>query len=308
MTPARSLLRSSPLLALALTMATGCEVDKLLGELDDTSATGSTGDGTGAPSSSSGPASGSGVAEDTSSGAPEGTSGGGETSSDTDGTAGAVCDPPPESLVINVDFEAEAIPESGELVVDASCVVQGMVENGDTRSYTVECDEDGVAAVHELVVRRSTGPIDLPLTVGTPIHLQVARNYPIDSGLYLHVVIRDAAGELVLGQRSGRTEPGLDVDVDAWFAPLEYALAFGDCEPEPYEDPGGSFIVDPCPGAETRLAVDFQLGDDAIHLLELTSGQLGPLSIFVTSARHHPPEEGCPLPVDRFSFVAYREA
>lgn len=304
MTRARSSNPTVSLLTLALAAASGCEIDMKLGELDDTSTSASATDdameasSAGSTSAASGN---SGVAEDT---------GGSETGSETDETAGEACLPPPEALTFQVYFDEEPPAEDvWELVVDADCVVAGVADEGDIRFYSFECDEgDDLPVSHQLEVRRSTGPIDLPMAAGTPVHVQVARDYPIDSGGFNYVVVRDAAGELVLGWYGGGIVPeDLGVDVEAWFAPLEYALAFGDCEPVPYEDPGGSFIVDPCPAAETRLAVGFQLGDEGIHLLERTSGQLGPLSLFVPYARHLDPVAECHLPLDAFAFVAFRE-
>jgi hypothetical protein len=104
----------------------------------------------------------------------------------------------------------------------------------------------------------------------------------------------------------GEIPPMLGIDVAPWFSPITYALSFGDCDPEPYEAPG-MFIEEPCPAQRTRLAVDFLIGDDGIHLLDRTSGPLGPFSLFVTSARHLDPQgDSCDLPLDAFSFVVYR--
>jgi hypothetical protein len=311
MTPPRSSSCSIPL-ALALAATTGCEIEMTLGELDDTSTTAAAGDGTEASSSATSSASNtSGVAEDTSSGVAEDTSGVAEdTSSDTDETAGAVCNPPPEDFWINVILNDEPVERDPYYrFVDADCVVQGVVEDGIYRIYTFECDEGGIPVPHELQAGSSAGPLELPLTAGTPVHLQLFKDYPIDFGGLPYVMVRDAAGDLVLGYYGGGSVPAEVGNVDAWFAPLAFELAFGDCEPEPFEEPGTMFIIDPCPAVRTRLAVDFQLGDEGIHLLDHTSGQLGPLSLFVASARHLDPvgEDTCGFAPDGFSFVAYRE-
>lgn len=316
MTFARPSHRSSSLFALALTAATGCQIDMKLGELDDPS---SSSDGTGSATSTTEDPGHSGVNEDTSAGSATSmgplTSGDTETTAapdETTDTAAEACLPLPESLFISVEIDVEVPFEVSELSLDADCTVVSVTDDDDARLYGIECDEEGNAPVpHLLEVERSPGPIELPLAVGAAIHVQVEKCYPIDHGCYDYIVVRDMAGELVLGRYDGYpVNPAVEVDVDAWFAPLEYGLAFGDCEPVPYVDMGGSFIVDPCPAAETRLAVDFQLGDESIHLLAGTSGQLGALSFYVTGARHLDPVEGeewCGQPVDTFSFVTYRE-
>lgn len=317
MTFARPSLRSSSFVALALTAASGCQIDMKLGELDDPS---SSSDGMGSVTSTTADPGNSGV-EDTSTGSATSmgplTSGDAETTAatttdETTDTAAEACLPLPELLRVSVEIDVEVPLGVWELSLDADCTVMSVTDDEDARLYAIECDEDGNAPVpHLLEVERSSGPIDLPLAVGTSIHVQVEKCYPIDYGCYDYIVVRDAAGELVLGRYDGYpVNPAVDVDVDAWFAPLEYGLGFGDCEPVPYVDMGGSFIVDPCPAAETRLAVDFQLGDEGIHLLDRTSGQLGALSLVVTGARHLDPVEGeewCGEPVDTFAFVAYRE-
>lgn len=293
----------------------GCEIDMKLGELDDpsTSAASTTDDDPdGSSTASTTAASGhTGVAEDTSTGSA--TSGGLETTDDAGDTGAEVCMPLPEDLGVFVNFDAEPAFDNWDVTMEADCTVVSVSERGNERRYLLECDEGGNAPVnHLLVVERTSGPIDLPLAAGTPIHLQVNKVDPIDTPNYHFIVVRDAAGEIVLARYQG--DPALSkipVDLDAWFAPLEHSLAFGDCEPVPPEDGGGMFIMDPCPAAETRLALDFQLGDETIHLLEHTSGQLGPLSLWVASARHLDPvgkqAEGCHPRIDDYSFVAYRE-
>lgn len=295
----------SSLLALALTTATGCEIDMSLGELDDTSTgAAATGDGPGASSSGS--------SSDTT-GMAEGTTFGGETTVDgetTDTGQNAACIPPPV-VIFNIYANEETVTRPPfYTVVEADCVVQAVSYDDSRGTYTLECDEGGVPTPHELeVVRNPGGPLALPMEAGTPVHLQVAMDFPIDYGGFRYIVVRDAAGELILGYYGGGTLPDdAGVDLAAWFAPLEFALAFGDCEPVPYEDPGISFIQEPCPAARTPLAVGFQLGADEIHLIERNGGQLGPLSLFVTNARHLDPVGECDFPIDAFSFVAYREA
>ncbi len=268
---------------------------------DTTSTTGDPGATSSVPASSSGTL---GPTDGTSS-----SGGTGSTASDTDATAGAVCEPLPEDLQVRVFINDEDPPEgSFYLVVDADCVVQTVVDAGDLRTYALECDEGGTPVPHEIEVTRSSGPIDLPMAAGTTVHLQVAKSFPIDYGGFSYLVVRDEAGDLILGHYDGGpVPPELGIDVDPWFAPLTFALAFGDCEPEPYEPPG-SFLAPPCAGPRTRLAVDFALGDESIHLLDETSGQLGPLSLFVSYARHlDPVEDMCDLSIDAFGFVAYRE-
>lgn len=314
---ARSSTPTSSLLALVLTAVTGCEIDMSLGELGDTSTSTTTATTAAGEASTSSSASASSA---TSSGADETSSDGGTTSSGTGasssdtgeatGTAEA-CLPLPESSSIYVDMDVEQPdPDVYEVVVEADCVVTSVIVRANLRAYTLECDEGlGMPVPHELEVRRNSGPPppDLPMAVGTPVHLQLAKDYPIDSGGFTYVVVRDAAGELVLAWYGGGNVPGdLGVDLEAWFAPLEVALAFGDCEPEPYEEPGNMFIIDPCPAVETRLALDFQLGDEGIHLLDGTSGQLGPLTLLVTRALHLEPVEDCGFEGDTFSFVAHR--
>jgi hypothetical protein len=304
MTSLRAALRTSSI-ALSLTVAPGCEIDMSLGDLDDD--TSSTGDDGPASSTTSGGAEGTGidVAESTGTDSGAASDTDGTTSLDSGDTDDAVCGPPPERVSFDVDFDPEAFPDSGELAVDADCVIQGVA---DVRTYAIECNEGGMAVPHELTVRRTSGPLDLPLAVGASFHLQAYREYPIDGLIRRYVAVRDTAGELVLGWNNDGTPPAnLGFDVDAWFAPLEYALAFGDCEPVPPEEPGTMFIIDPCPTPETRLAVDFQLGDDGIHLFEGISGQLGQLSLFVNEARHYDAGGDCPFPVDTLSFIAFRE-
>ncbi|MCX4241351.1 hypothetical protein [Paraliomyxa miuraensis] len=233
-----------------------------------------------------------------------------ETSSGTgiDPTAGSVCEPQPEDLTFYVSISPYEPPEGTFfLTIDAACVVQGVTDEGDVRTFALECDEDGMMVPHDLEVVHGNGPLDLPMTVGTPIHLRVAKDFPIDYGGFTYIVVRSETDELLLGYYGGgEIPPMLGVDVDPWFAPLTYALAFGDCDPEPYEEPG-MFIQEPCPAQLTRLAVDFLIGDDGIHLLDRTSGQLGPWSLFVLGARHLDPQMGsCDLPIDAFAFVAYQ--
>lgn len=292
--------------ALVLVAITGCQLDIDLGDPDDPSTTGSTGQGAGASSSSGAPGS-----DDTGSPGSDGTPDTGapgdtETQGDTEPTA--TCLPPPEDVVIQVFVDVPTVMRDPfYATIDAACVVQGVMEDGDRRTYPLECDEGGEPVPRVLEVLRSPGPIELPVAAGTPVHLQLVQDFPIDYGGFRYIVVRDAAGELLLGAYGGGLVPeSAGIDVDEWFAPLTYALAFGDCEPEPYEDPGGSFIVEPCPAARTRLALDFQLGDASIHLLEGTSGPLGPLVLEVTSARHLDPVGECDFPLDAFSFVAHR--
>lgn len=309
MTLVRSSLRSAPLLALALAAVTGCEIAMTLGDLDDTSTgAAATDDDPGGSSSSSGASSGT-------TGMAEGTTFGGETTfgettfgETTDTGQDPACIPPPETVIFYVYANEETVTRPPfYTVVEADCVVQGVSQDGNIGTYTLECDEDGVPTPHELEVVRNTGPLALPMEAGTPVHLQVAMDFPIDYGGFTYIVVRDAAGELILGYYGGGTLPeGIGVDLAAWFAPLEFALAFGDCDPVPYEDPGISFIQPPCPADRTPLAVDFQLGPDEIHLIEENGGQLGPLSLFVTSARHLDPLGECDSAIDAFSFVAYR--
>lgn len=306
MTHPRASARAPSTLVFVLAAATGCEIDMKLGDLDDTSTSAATGDDPGASSSSSGPSSGT-------TDMAEGTTFGGETTVDgetTDTGQNPACIPPPDVIIFYVYANEETVTRPPfYTVVEADCVVQSVGYDGNIGTYTLECDEGGVPMPHELEVVRNTGPLDLPMEAGTPVHLQVAMDFPIDYGGFSYIVVRDAAGELILGYYGGGTLPdGIGVDLAAWFAPLEFALAFGDCEPVPYEDPGMSFIQPPCPADRTPLAVDFQLGPDEIHLIEENGGQLGPLSLFVTSARHLDPLGECDSAIDAFSFVAYRPA
>lgn len=296
-------------LMLCLAAAPGCEIDIGLGDVDDSDSDASSGEGmtsttASSASTSTDTAEATSAAEATSVAADESTGG------DEGETAAELCGPPYEDRIINIEVSGEEDPFTPPyyVLVDADCVVESVVEDADMHAYELVCDEDGTPVHRTLEALGSPEPIDLSLTTGTPVHLAMAHDFPIDYGGFSYVVIHDMAGEIVLAHFGGGSVPAeAGVDLAAWFAPLTHALVFGQCEPVPWEDPGMGFIQDPCPAARTRLSVGFELGRDALQLFERTSGQLGALSVLVTTARHLDPVGECDLPIDGYSFVAYRE-
>ncbi len=222
-------------------------------------------------------------------------------------TAGSVCDPQPESMNWWAYINDEKPRDGFYIVIDADCIVQGVAEDGPARLYDLECDEGGPVH-HELEIVRNPGGVDLPMDVGTAIQLRVAKDFPIDTGGSNYIVVRDALGEILFGYYGGGTLPAeLGVDLDQWFAPLAFTLVSGVCDPEPFEEPPSNFIQDPCPSIDTRLAIDFALGDAGIQLVDRTSGQLGEFDLFVNAAVNVDGQTKlCDIPFDVMLFSVFR--
>ena len=232
---------------------------------------------------------------------------------DEDTTTGpqSVCDPQPEDVIVDVDFDVEFRSGDGEIVLDASCVVDALVQEEPTRlRIDLTCDERGEDVARDVVVI-SDPPVALPLALADTVHLQVAEVVPIDTGGYECVALRDDEGTLVVGQYQTHCPDEL-ADPSAWLAPFALEYRTGVCEPEPYEPPPDCpFIQDQCPGQDERAAFEVEHADESALVHDRTAITLAGYDVRVARAvRHYPMDaDFCgPGPYDSGTIVVQRPA
>lgn len=256
----------------------GCSACILPHSVGDDSTTTSSNDASGSTASGGMP--------DGSSSGPSGTSTGPtDSGTDTDDTALSVCDPQPELIGANiVRVDEDPKPLGGDTLVDAECEVIAIVPSELDTQLDVECEGEPLTFVVSL-----DPPTALPLSVGETLRLRMLEVTTIDSGYFLSLSLADADG-LRLGFTS-QPYPGQQPDdLDEWFAPLALALNDTVCEPEPFDppdSPGSSFIMDPCPAQEERLAIDvLGEGQGPVQLLDQTRGPAHGYDVWVSRAVH----------------------
>ncbi len=232
---------------------------------------------------------------------------------DDDDTGGlqSVCDPQPEAVVVDVDFDIEFRSGDGEIVLDAQCIVDALVQEEPARlRIELTCDESGDEVARAVVVS-SDPAVVLPLAIADAVHLQAAEVVPIDYGGYECVALRDDEGTLVVGQYQTHCPAEL-ADPATWLAPFALEYRTGVCEPEPYEPPPDcAFIQDPCPGQDERAAFEVELGDESTLVHDRTATTLADFDVRVSRAiRHYPIDaDFCgPGPYDSGTIVIQRPA
>lgn len=145
--------------------------------------------------------------------------------------------------------------QTEEVSVDAACVIEDVtIVDEIARSYRLSCEEAIGTTLHTLQIDADPA-VDLPLSIGDTVSLQVERTTPID-GAYEHFAIHDADGELVIGLYGSLLEPE-GVDVHPWIAPFELEFHNDLCELDPFEPPdpdSAGFIEVPCPVQTQRAA------------------------------------------------------
>lgn len=271
------------LLLLGVLGCSACILPQSVG--DDGTTTNSGGGTTTSSASASGSTSSGGMAGDGSSGSSGTSTGPTDSSTDTDDTALSVCDPQPELIganIVRIDEDPE--PLGGDTLVDADCEVLAVVPSELDTQLDVECE--GEPLTFDVFL---DPPTALPLSVGETLHLRMLEVTTIDSGYFLSLSLADADG-LRLGFTS-QPYPGQQPDdLDEWFAPLALALNEDVCDPEPFDppEPGGtSFIMDPCPSQEERLAIDvLGEGQGPVQLLDQTRGPAHGYDVWVSRAVH----------------------
>lgn len=210
--------------------------------------------------------------------------------------------PGPMSGGIGTALDSE--DQSEHLSVDAACVIDDVtIVDAIARSYLMSCEERSGTAMHTLQIAADPA-VDLPLSIGDPVTLQVERTIPVDSAGYEHFAIHDADGELVIGLYGSLLEPD-DVDVHPWIAPFE--LEFHDelCEIEPFDPPetdSAGFIVVPCP-AQTRRAAFMVVSPWAMGFVyDGTTAPFGDYHVHTQIAATYFPEDGEPeCPAERYA-------
>jgi hypothetical protein len=223
----------------------------------------------------------------------------------------SVCDPQPEMIDVDVDFDIEFASGDGEIILDAGCVVEAIVQEESTRlRIDLSCDELGEQVSRKVFVT-SDPPVALPIGPTDALQLRVAEVVPIDTGGYECVALHDADGALVLGQYHAGCPDEL-VDPATWLAPFVLELRMDVCEPEPYVRPdGGAFIQDPCPGQDQRGAFTVDDGVESVLVYDRGTGVIAGVDVRVPKAiRHYPIEaESCgPGPYDEARIVLQRPA
>jgi hypothetical protein len=220
---------------------------------------------------------------------------------DESGEPPELCGPEEDEGNYNVRIDDDEFGEES-IDVDVSCTVDAIDIEDEVR-YTLACDD----TQHVLDVR-SNPPVDLELVVGDSVHLRAARNYPIDTGGYHFIALRDVAGELVAATyQPYRGEPPPEVDVVSFYSPLEFAAVDVGCEPVPDDSPGcgGTFIVDACATDDTRLAADFTVADVTIQIWSGTFADVGSLHVRADVQFHDPVGDGVDCPFGGTSYTTF---
>lgn len=232
------------------------------------------------------------------------------TDGDTTTTGGpppSVCDPQPQFVDAELDFDPGA--ESEDYFVDATCTVSELVPGDEHSMYiALDCDVDGAIEQHGVSVYADPW-VEIPIAVDDVVGLRAAESVPIDTGGYEFVVLRDAQGELLAAMHGAHVAPEV-VDEVSWFDPFTWILRTDVCELEPYAPVGdaGDFIVDPCPTQDQRAAYEFFLYDESVLVFDSTRVPFGVFDLVVPYAEVHFPQAGdCePEPFTTARFVILR--
>lgn len=200
----------------------------------------------------------------------------------------SVCDPQPEDIVVDIDFDPDYRGDDAEIAIDAACIVTALVPEEPTRlRIELSCEDRGA----QVVAVVSDPPLVLPLAVDDPVRLQAAELHPIDTGDYECLALRDGDDALVVGQYQTYCPVEL-ADPATWLAPLAVELRTDVCEPEPYTPPPDCpFIQDPCPGQDERAAFEVLIGDDGGLVHDRTAATIGPYDVRVPHATRHYPDD-----------------
>jgi hypothetical protein len=239
-----------------------------------------------------------------------------ETSSSSDGadesTGGpppSVCDPQPEDVGARLNIDPE--DDEGTALVDASCSITALsMPYPETQRIEMECGEQNGSTLR--VIEYSAHPfIAIPIDVGDTVGLRSAEVVPIDNGGYEFVALRDANDELIAAMY-GRLDPPDQVDEASWFAPFTFTLRTDVCDVDPYDPPGGAFIIDPCAGPVMRGAYEFALTDESLLVYDQTAASFGAYELIVPwAAVYYPIDRLCWGPGSSFTearFVVVRPA
>lgn len=214
------------------------------------------------------------------------------TSTSTTGNdPGSVCDPQPGSTYARIEIDVPRYPDSGVLLVEDVCLVDDILTIRDEQELHLSCPN--AEAGPTFFIRVQSDPyVDLTMTlsIGQSVELHAARNYPIDYGGYMFVALREVEGDLIAGQY-GWGNPPDSVDPAPWFTPLSFEPIDGLCEVDEWEEPR-SFIDDPCPADQRRMALDFRVDGSTTRIYDGNRNLVGPYDIDVGSARRIMPVPG----------------
>ena len=182
---------------------------------------------------------------------------------------------------VHISIEsARARAEGRAIDTDEICAVVSTA--GDPESVTVEFDCPTAGTLRLDIDTMPAIALSPPLTVNDQVHVRAVRNYPIDSGAYHYLTVRELGGDLIAA-RYGYGTPPNGVDPARYFTPLTFVANDDVCPVIPYEDDGG-FILPICNYDEQVLSVEFTDGRRSLNLLHHERGRLGGLEIQLQSA------------------------
>jgi hypothetical protein len=215
-----------------------------------------------------------------------------------------LCGPEPDDEYCYVSIDDESLDEDRPLDVDANCIVSSMTEKDSLLRYELACDEPSGEVVHTLDVT----PNCAALLVSDAVHLRALRNFPIDFGLYMFVVVRDTADAIVIATHQPFADEVPSRVDESFYAPITFAAVDMGCEPDRYEPPACGFVVDACPLDETRMAVDFTHEAATLRVWSEQAGDLGSLRVRALAERVAPVAGyDCPFGEHtRLSWTAWR--